>query len=134
MNDLIGGRIEVMFDTATVSMNQIRGGTIRALGVSTKERIPALPEVAPIADTVSGFDVGSWFALYYPGKTPRNIVESVAADVRAVLQQDTAKTLLGELGARIVASTPDELAAHMRAETERWGIVIREAGIKAEGG
>lgn len=134
MNDLIGGRIEVMFDTATVSMNQIRGGTIRALGVSTKERIASLPDVPPIADTVPGFDVGSWFALYYPAKTPRNVIDSVSADVRSVLQQDAAKTLLGDLGARIVASTPDELATHMRAETERWGIVIREAGIKAEAG
>jgi tripartite-type tricarboxylate transporter receptor subunit TctC len=124
----------VMFDTATVSMNQIRGGTIRALGVSTKERIPALPDVAPIADTVPGFDVGSWFALYYPARTPRNVVDSVSADVRSVLQQDAAKTLLGDLGARIVASTPDELATHMRAETERWGAVIRDAGIKAEAG
>jgi tripartite-type tricarboxylate transporter receptor subunit TctC len=134
MNDLIGGRIEVMFDTATVSMNQIRGGTIRALGVSTRERIPALPDVPPIGDTVQGFDVGSWFALYYPARTARNIVDSVAADVRTVLQQDAAKTLLGDLGARIVASSPDELTAHMRAEMDRWGVVIREAGIKAEGG
>jgi tripartite-type tricarboxylate transporter receptor subunit TctC len=134
MNDLIAGRIEVMFDTATVSMNQIRGGTIRALGVSTKERIPALPDVPPIADTVPGFDVGSWFALYYPSKTPRNIIESVSSDVRSVLQQDAAKTLLGDLGARIIASTPDELTTHMRAEMDRWSVVIREAGIKAEGG
>ena len=134
MNDLIGGRIEVMFDTATVSMSQIRGGTIRALGVSTRERIPALPDIPPIADTVPGFDVGSWFALYYPAKTPRTIVDSVSADVRTVLQQDAARTLLGDLGARIVASTPDQLATHMRAEMERWGVVIREAGIKAEGG
>lgn len=132
MNDLVGGRIDVMFDTATVSMSQIRGGTIRALGVSTRERIPALAEVPPIADTVPGFDVGSWFALFYPAKTPRDIVEKVSEDVRAALQHDAVKARLEDLGARVAGSTPDALAGHVRAEMDRWGAVIREAGIKAQ--
>lgn len=132
MNDLVGGRIDVMFDTATVSMSQIRGGTIRALGVSTRERIPALAEVPPIADTVPGFDVGSWFALFYQAKTPRDIVEKVSEDVRAALQHDTVKARLEDLGARVAGSTPDALASHVRAEMDRWGAVIREAGIKAQ--
>ena len=132
MNDLIAGRIDVMFDTATVSMSQLRGGTIRALGISTRERLPAVPDVPPIADTVPDFDVGSWFALYYPGKTPREIVEKVSEDVRAALQHDAAKKRLEELGARVAASTPDALAKHMKEESDRWSVVIREAGIKAE--
>ncbi|TKT73615.1 tripartite tricarboxylate transporter substrate binding protein [Afipia massiliensis] len=132
MNDLVGGRIDVMFDTATVSMSQIRGGTIRAIGVSTRERIPALAEVPPIADTVPGFDVGSWFALFYPAKTPRDIVEKVSEDVRAALQHDAVKARLEDLGARVAGSTPDALANHVRAEMDRWGAVIREAGIKAQ--
>ena len=132
MNDLVGGRIDVMFDTATVSMSQIRGGTIRALGVSTRERIPALADVPPIADTVSGFDVGSWFALFYPAKTPRDTVEKVSEDVRSALQHDSVRARLEDLGARVVGSTPDALAGHVRAEMDRWGAVIREAGIKAQ--
>lgn len=132
MNDLMGGRIDVMFDTATVSMSQIRGGTIRAIGVSTRERIPTLAEVPPIADTVAGFDVGSWFALFYPAKTPRDIVEKVSEDVRAALQHNSVKARLEDLGARVAGSTPDALATHVRTEMDRWGAVIREAGIKAQ--
>jgi tripartite-type tricarboxylate transporter receptor subunit TctC len=132
MNDLIAGRIDVMFDTATVSMSQLRGGTIRALGISTRERLPALADVPPIADTVPDFDVGSWFALYYPAKTLREVVEKVSEDVRTALQHEAAKKRLEDLGARIIASTPDALAKHTREESERWGVVIREAGIKAE--
>jgi tripartite-type tricarboxylate transporter receptor subunit TctC len=91
-----------------------------------------MPDVPPIADTVPDFDVGSWFALYYPGKTPREIVEKTSEDVRAALQHDAAKNRLEELGARIVASTPDALAKHMKEESDRWGAVIRDAGIKAQ--
>jgi tripartite-type tricarboxylate transporter receptor subunit TctC len=132
MNDLIAGRLDVMFDTATVSMSQLRGGTIRALGISTRERLPALPDVPPIADTVPDFDVGSWFALYYPAKTPREVVEKVSQDVHAALQHEAARRRLEDLGARIVASTSDALSRHMRAESDRWGVVIQEAGIRAQ--
>jgi tripartite-type tricarboxylate transporter receptor subunit TctC len=132
MNDLIAGRLDVMFDTATVSMSQLRGGTIRALGISTRERLPALSDVPPIADTVPDFDVGSWFALYYPAKTPREVVEKVSEDVRTALQHEAARKRLEDLGARIIASSPDELAKHMREESERWGVVIREANIRAD--
>jgi len=132
MQDLMGGRIDVMFDTVTVSISQIRAGTIRALGVSTPERIPALPAVPPIADTLPGFDVGSWFALFLPGKAPPDIVARISADLRAALLHDMVKSRIDELGGRIVASTPDALARSMRDESERWGRLIREAGIKAQ--
>jgi tripartite-type tricarboxylate transporter receptor subunit TctC len=132
MNDLIAGHINVMFDTATVSMSQIRGGKIRALGVSTAQRLPALPEVPPIADTVPNFDVGSWFALFYPGKTPRDIAERVSQDVREALAHDSVKKRLEDLGARLVGSTPGELAKLVNTEMDRWGPLIKEAGIRAE--
>lgn len=134
MQDLMGGRIDVMFDTVTVSISQIRGGTIRAIGVSTQERVPTLPEVPPIGDTLPGFDVGSWFALFMPGKTPPEIVAQVSADVQAALRHEAVKTRIEELGGRVVASTPDTLARYMREETDRWGKLIREAGIKAQDG
>lgn len=133
MNDLMGGRLDVMFDVATVSMPQIRGGTIRALGVSTAERMPMLPDVPLIADTVPGFDVGSWFALFYPAKVPREIVAQVSADVRAALAEPSVRSRLEDLGARLPASTPEALAELIRLETDRWGPIIREAGIRADG-
>jgi tripartite-type tricarboxylate transporter receptor subunit TctC len=106
----LGGRIDVMFDTVTVSISQIRGGTIRAIGVSTQERVPSLPDVPPIGDTLPGFDVGSWFALFLPGKTPPEIVASISADVQAALRHEPVKARIEELGGRVVASTPDALA------------------------
>ncbi|RXT55466.1 hypothetical protein B6S44_10170 [Bosea sp. Tri-44] len=134
MQDLVGGRIDVMFDTVTVSISQIRGGTIRAIGVSTQERVPALPDVPPIRDTLPGFDVGSWFALFMPGKAPPEIVAQVSADVQAALRQEKVKTRIEELGGRVAASTPEVLARYMREEMDRWGKLIREAGIKAQDG
>ena len=132
MNDLIAGHINVMFDTATVSMNQIRASTIQALGVSTAARLPALPDVPPIAESVPGFDVGSWFALFYPGKTPREVTEQVSRDVRDALAHESVKKRLEDLGARLAGSSPAELAALVNSEMERWGPLIRESGIRAE--
>ena len=134
MQDLMGGRIDVMFDTVTVSISQIRGGTIRAIGVSTQERVPALPEVPPIGDTLPGFDVGSWFALFLPGRVPPAIAASISADVQAAWRHEPVPARIAELGGRVVASTPEALARYMREETERWGKLIRETGIKAQDG
>ncbi|BAT61522.1 tripartite tricarboxylate transporter family receptor [Variibacter gotjawalensis] len=134
MSDLIGGRIDLMFDTVTVSLNHVREGTIRAIGVSTRERVPTLPDIQPIGDTVAGFDVGSWFALFLPSKTPRNVVEAVSEDVRTALTTTAVAEKLAGLGARIIASTPDQLGSHVSSEMDRWGVIIREAGIKAQDG
>lgn len=134
MNDLMSGLIDVMFDTATVSMSQIQGGTIRAIGVSTRERIPTLSDIPPIADTVPGFDVGSWFALFLPGRTPPDIVAKMSADVRAALVHETVRPRIEGLGGRVAASNPEELARLVRDEMERWSAVIREAGIQAQDG
>lgn len=133
MTDLIGGRLDVMFDTLTVSQTQIRAGTIRALGVTSRERSPAAPEVPPIGDTVQGYEVNSWFAYFAPRGTPAEIVAKASADMAEALRHPPVAARLTELGARAVGSTPAALGEAMRAEATLWEPVIRAANIRVEG-
>ncbi len=130
MNDLIGGRIDVMFDTLTVSMPQIRAGTVRALGVTSKEALASVPGAPPVGSVVPGYEVLSWFALYAPARTPSAIVTKASADIAEALKQPAIAARLADLGATAVGSTPEKLAETMRAEAALWGPVIRAAGIQ----
>ena len=130
MTDLIGGRIDVMFDTLTVSMPQIRAGSVRALGVSTKEKLASLPDVPTIASAVPGYEVLSWFALFAPANAPGAIVTKASADIAEALKHPTIAARLADLAANAVGSTPQALAETMRAEAALWGPVIRSAGVQ----
>ncbi len=132
MQDLMGGRLDVMFDTLTVSAGPIRQGGIRALGVTTAARAPSLPEVPPIAETLPGYDVASWFAFLAPGRTPAAVAERQSRDIAAALREPAVSARLSELGATPVGSTPDALAAAMRAEAALWEPIIRAANIRIE--
>ncbi|MBW8267956.1 Bug family tripartite tricarboxylate transporter substrate binding protein [Caldovatus aquaticus] len=134
MNDLIAGRLDVMFDTLTVSASHLRAGTIRALGVTTRSRAAAIPDVPPIAETVPDFDVASWFAFFAPARTPAEIVARIARDMAAALRDPAVTGRLAELGAAAVGSTPEALGQAMRAEAEMWEPIIRQAGIRIEEG
>lgn len=133
MTDLIGGRLDVMFDTLTVSQTQIRAGTIRALGITSRERSPAVPEVPPIGDTVQGYEVNSWFAYFAPRGTPAEFVGKASADMAEALRHPPVAARLTELGARAIGSTPSALGEAMRAEATLWEPVIRAANIRVEG-
>jgi tripartite-type tricarboxylate transporter receptor subunit TctC len=133
MQDLVAGRLDMMFDTLTVSAGQIRQGTIRALGVTTAGRSPALPEVPPIADTVPGYALSSWFAFLAPGRTPEALLTRQSRDIAAALREPAVAARLSELGAQVVGSTPEELRAAMQAEAALWEPIIRAANIRVEG-
>jgi tripartite-type tricarboxylate transporter receptor subunit TctC len=133
MQDLIAGRLDMMFDTLTVSAGQIRQGTIRALGVTTAQRSPALPEVPPIADTLLGYALSSWFAFLAPGRTPEAVLARQSRDIAAALREPAVAARLAELGAQVVGSTPEELRAAMQAEAALWEPIIRAANIRVEG-
>src|SRR5215813_5739288 len=131
LNDLLPGRVDVMFNNIGAVMPLIKGGKLRALGVTTAKRTPALPELAPIAEQgVPGFDVSSWYALFAPAKTPPEIIRKANADTRAALAVPATRARLDELGVVVIGSSPEGLGAHLRAEMDKWGPVIREAGIK----
>jgi tripartite-type tricarboxylate transporter receptor subunit TctC len=133
LNDVLPGRVDVMFDNITSSLPHIRNNALRGLAVTTKSRVAVAPEFPPIADTVPGFDVSSWFSLFVPVKTPKEIVQKINRDVVAALGHGPTKEKFEQLGSAIVASTPEQMAAHLKSEMDKWGPVIREAGIKVEG-
>jgi tripartite-type tricarboxylate transporter receptor subunit TctC len=133
LNDVIPGRVDVMFNTMAGVLQQVRAGQLRGLAVTTPERFPTAPEFPTVAETVPGFDVSSWYALFVPAKTPVGIVKKLHADTVAVLAEPAVKNKLERVGVMVVGSTPEQLAAQLKSETELWGPVIKAAGIKPEG-
>jgi tripartite-type tricarboxylate transporter receptor subunit TctC len=133
LNDVIPGRIDVMFNTMAGVLQHARSGQLRGLAVTTAKRFPTAPEFPTVAEAgVPGFDVASWYGFFFPAKTPPDIVRKLQADTVAVLAEPAIRDKLEQLGVGIIGSTPDELAAQVRLEAERWGPVIKAAGIKEE--
>jgi len=131
LNDLIPGRVDVMFNNIGAVLPLIQAGKLRALAVTTAKRTPAAPELPPIAESgVPGFDVSSWYAIFMPAKTPPAVVRKANADTVAALATPETRARLEQLGVVVIGSTPEGLAAHLRGEMDKWGPVIREAGIK----
>lgn len=130
LNDVIAGRVAVMFADAGSVTAQIRAGAVRALGVSSTARIPALPDVPTIAEAgVPGFDAVGWTTVSVPAATPKPIVERLAVDLAAAAATPEVKALIVRLGDIPVTSpSPDELNKFMAAEVGRWGDIVRRAG------
>jgi tripartite-type tricarboxylate transporter receptor subunit TctC len=133
INDLIPGRVDVIFDNMPSILQHAKGGQVRALAVTTRERVSVVPDIPTIAESgVKGFEVFSWFAFFVPVKTPPDVIARINADTNAALVHAPVKTRFEELGAIPKGSTPAELAAFLKSETDKWGPVIREAKIKVE--
>jgi tripartite-type tricarboxylate transporter receptor subunit TctC len=133
INDLIPGRVDVIFDNMPSILQHVKGGSLRALAVTTKERVAVTPEIPTIAESgVPGFDVFSWFGFFVPAKTPQDVIAKINADTNDALVYPAVKTRFEELGADPKGSTPAELAAFLQSEIEKWGPVIRDAQIKLE--
>jgi tripartite-type tricarboxylate transporter receptor subunit TctC len=132
VNDLIPGRVDVMFNTIGTALPLVRGNQLRGLAVTTAERFFTAPDMPTVAESgVPGFDVSSWFAFFVPAKTPRPIVDKLQADTAAVLAEPAIKERIQNLGIKVQSSTPEQLAAHLKAEMDKWGPVIKSAGITA---
>ncbi len=130
--DLIGGRIDLIFDNITQALPHVRGGSIRALGITTARRSPSAPEFVPVAETVPGFDVSSWFALFAPARTPASVIARIQTDAKAALSDPAVKTKLDALGAEGVAGAPEELDRFLKAEMDKWGALIKSLALKVE--
>ena len=133
LNDLIPGRVDVMFNNTGAVTPLIQGGKLRALGVTSLKRLAALPDVPTVSEAgVPGFDVTAWYAMFVPARTPEAIIRKMHADtVTAVTDPDT-KARLEQLGVGVVASSPEELRITLASEMAKWGTIIEEAGIKVE--
>ena len=132
INDLIPGRVDVIFDNMPSIISHVRSGSVRGIAVTTKERVAIVPEMPAIGETVPGFDVVSWFGFFVPAKTPGDIVAKINADTNAALVYPAVKSRFEELGAIPKGSTSAELAAFLQSETDKWGPVIKDAQIKLE--
>jgi tripartite-type tricarboxylate transporter receptor subunit TctC len=132
MTDLLGGQIPVLFDNLPGSIQQIQAGRIRALGVTTTKRVDVLPDVPAIAETVPGYEVFVWYGICAPNGTPPEVVEKLNRAVNTVLANPKLVARFHELGGEPMPLTPADFGKLIADETEKWGKVIRAAGIKAE--
>jgi tripartite-type tricarboxylate transporter receptor subunit TctC len=133
LNDLLPGRVDAIFANFPSTLPYVQNGQLRGMAVTTAARQPEVPELPAIAEFVPGYDVSSWFALFVAAKTPPEIIAKLHRDAVAALHHPPVKARYAQLGASVVASTPAELAAHLKSEMERWGPVIKAAGIRADG-
>jgi tripartite-type tricarboxylate transporter receptor subunit TctC len=131
LNDLLPGRVDVMFNNTGAVLPLIQSGQLRGLAVTTAKRSNAMPDMPTIAEAgVPGFDVSSWYAVFAPARTPPEIVAKANADIIAAINHPMTKERLEQLGVVVLGSTPDGLGAHLKSEMDKWGPVIRDAAIK----
>ena len=130
--DLIAGQVQVMFDVVISSIGHIRAGKLRPLGVTTAARLEVLPDVPPIGDFLPGYEASSWDGIGAPANIPPDIIGILNKEVNAALADPTFKARLADLGAEPFAGSPADLAKFIVDYTEKWGKLIRAAGIKAE--
>jgi tripartite-type tricarboxylate transporter receptor subunit TctC len=131
--DLMSGQVETMFDTTSSAMQHIRSGKLRALAVTTPRRSAELPDVPTLAEAgVKGADMSTWYGFFTTGGTPAPVVERLAAEVSKAMQQPDVQAKLRGLGGEPGTLSREQFAAMNRAEFERFGRLIREAGIRLE--
>jgi tripartite-type tricarboxylate transporter receptor subunit TctC len=132
LTDLVGGQVQVMFDLMSSSIQLVHAGKLRALGVTTASRSPALPEVPSVSEFVPGYEASGWQGIGAPGQTPPEIISRLNAEIRAALAEQKIKARLAELGGTALGGTPGEFGALIADETSRWAKVIRDANIRPD--
>jgi tripartite-type tricarboxylate transporter receptor subunit TctC len=131
--DLVNGQISIMFDNIVSAMPNLKSGRVKAIGISSLQRSPLLPEVPPIAESgLPGFEATAWFGVYAPAATPKDIVAKVSRELAAALRTPESRQRMAVLGAEPVGSTPEDMSRIVEAETAKWARVVRDAGIKID--
>ena len=132
ITDLIGGRVQVVFDTFAASIEFVRTGKLRPLAVTTAMRSPILPDVPPLADFLPGYDASTWLAVGAPKNTPREIVEKLNAAINTALADPTMQERIASYGYGVLPGSPAELGKFILEETEKWGEVVHAANMKPD--
>jgi tripartite-type tricarboxylate transporter receptor subunit TctC len=130
--DLIGGQIQVYFGPLVEVISHIKGGKIKALGITTRKRSPLLPEVPTIGELLPGYEVALWNGILAPAKTPPDIVNKLNQAIVKVLDQPDIKTRLAEQGSEPAGNSPDEFRRFIAAEVEKWKTLVKISGAKIE--
>jgi tripartite-type tricarboxylate transporter receptor subunit TctC len=129
---LLSGQVDFNFDNLATAAPNIRGGKLKALAVTTLHRSPSLPDVPPVADTLKGFAIDTWWGLVAPANTPRDVVVKLNQAFVAALQSPEAKTRFAGLMAEPVSNTPDEFGNFMKAELAKYERVVKASGAKVD--
>jgi tripartite-type tricarboxylate transporter receptor subunit TctC len=136
MNDLLGGQVDLMCDQVTNTLSHIKSGKVKAYAVTYKNAVPTLPGVPSLASAgLPGFELSVWHGLYAPKGTPKEVVAKLSSALQTALKDPTVKQRLADLSTDPVAenrATPEALRAHLKAEIDKWGPVIKKAGVYAE--
>ena len=132
LTDLLAGEVQVLFDNLPGSIGHIKTGKVRALGVTAAKRVPALPDVPAIAETVPGYEASVWYGMAAPKDTPADIIATLNHAVNAVLDNPKLKARMAELGGEPMPMTPVQFGNLVAEETEKWGKVVKFAGARAD--
>jgi tripartite-type tricarboxylate transporter receptor subunit TctC len=133
LNDVIGGQVEVYVSSIPTLIGHIKGGKLRALAVTSLKRVDDLPEVPTIAESgYKGFEAVTWFGVLGPAHLPKDITARLNAEINKALQTPELKKKLGDQGADVAGSTPEQFSKLVRDDIVRWGVVVRESGAKID--
>jgi tripartite-type tricarboxylate transporter receptor subunit TctC len=136
MNDLLGGQVTFMCDQTTNTTSQIRSGKVKAYGVTSLKRVPSLPDIPTLDEQgLKGFEVGIWHALYGPKGMPKPVTDKLVAALQETVKDETVRKRFTDLGATTYPpekATPAALQAHLKAEMDKWGPLIKKAGVYAD--
>ena len=131
--DLLGGHITMMFDNLPSALPVVKEGKLRALGVTSAKRSPSAPDIPTLAEQgLPGFEADSWFAIFAPANTPKDVVAKLNAELNRIYSLSDVQAKLRTLGLEPVLGTPERLASYQRAEIAKWARVVKESGAKAE--
>lgn len=132
MTDLLGGHTPSGFATLLPAMQHLKAGKLRVLAVTTQERVPLLPDVPAMAETLPGFDMTQWNAVWAPAATPKDVLEKLSAEIRRIVQSPEYRSRMTEQGSTAVGNSPAELAAFQKAEIDKYRRIAQQANIKAD--
>ena len=132
LNDVVAGVVPIQFDNLPSASPFIQAGTLKALGVTIKERATSFPDVPTIAESLPGYETYTWNALFAPKGTPKEIVDRLNAEAVKAVKDPGVGERMKVFSASVVGSTPDALAAHVKAEIEKWTPVVKEAGVSID--
>jgi tripartite-type tricarboxylate transporter receptor subunit TctC len=131
--DLLSGQVQLMFDTVTSGLPQVKAGKLRALAVTTAKRSSAMPDVPSLSETaLPGFDVGTWFGLLAPAATPPAIVQKLNAEIVKIIQQPDVRKQMLEAGSEPMGNTSQQMAAQIKAELEAFEAVVKQIKLVVE--
>ena len=132
LNDVIGGQVQMLISGISSALPQVRSAKLRALGVTSAKRVAAIPEVAPIGDTLPGYEVLTWYGLLAPAATPQAIIRRLHSAVVAGIGAKDTHARMNALGIDAATNTPSQFGASIRDEIAKWAQVVRAAGIRPD--